>query len=70
MKARPKMLREGRWIPAFAGMTPERGVDADLGPERRSPRASHCVIPAKAGIHDFQAFTQRRDENASNGNNP
>jgi hypothetical protein len=40
MKARPKMLREGIWI------------------------------PAKAGIHDFHASTERRDKNAAYGNNP
>ena len=69
MAATKCMEREGRWIPAFAGMTPRlaRGRCCS-GLESAYPPPPD-VIPAKAGIHAFNSTIKRRDTLVG-GDNP
>ncbi len=49
MDARQKMRREGRWIPAFAGMTLGQGLTADLETKKRNPTAPPPRHPREGG---------------------
>ena len=58
-----RVIREHRWIPAFAGMT-EEGVSARAARTDYHPRfrgndilGAFAVIPAKAGIHGRSSLT-------------
>ncbi len=69
MAARTGMEREGRWIPAFAGMTLRlaRGRRCSSTESAYPPPAD--VIPAKARIHAFNSTIKRRDTLVG-GDNP
>ena len=49
MDARQKMRREGRWIPAFAGMTLRQGLNADLETKKHNPTARPPRHPREGG---------------------
>ena len=69
MAARAGTEREGRWIPAFAGMTPGKGVGILCSAAGDQCPPVSDVIPAKAGIHAFNSTIKRRDTLVG-GDNP
>ena len=70
MAARAGTEREGRWIPAFAGMTPGKGVGILCSAAGDQCPPVSDVIPAKAGIHAFGSGRRHPDLNNADGNNP